>query len=154
MTTDRARRIRLIGDLLSEGGVQSQEQLRELLLDHGVDATQATLSRDLRELGVVKGPGGYALPGEVRIAVATRDRERELERSVSMLLLNAQPAASLAVLHTAPGHAQPLAVALDACRPEGVVGVLAGDDTVFLACQTVDAARSVVRSLRETAGLD
>ena len=133
---------------------RGQEQLRELLLEQGVDATQATLSRDLRELGVVKGPGGYALPGGSGVGVATRDRARELDRAVTTLLINAQPAASLAVLHTAPGHAQPLAVALDACRPSGVVGVLAGDDTVFLACQTDDAARSVVWRLRETAGLD
>jgi transcriptional regulator of arginine metabolism len=154
MTTDRARRIRLIGELVEGGGVQSQEQLRELLLEQGVDATQATISRDLREMGVVKGPAGYALPGEAGVAVLSRDRERELERSVTTLLISAQPAANLAVLHTAPGHAQPLGVALDACRPDGVVGVLAGDDTIFLACRNDDAATSVVRRLRRTAGLD
>jgi transcriptional regulator of arginine metabolism len=154
MTIDRARRIRRIGELVEGGGVQSQEQLRALLLDEGIDATQATISRDLRELGVVKGPTGYAMPAEGGVVTMAPDRDAELEQELAMHLHNARPAASIAVLHTAPGHAQPLGVALDNARPDGVVGVLAGDDTIFLACTSESAASSVVRRLRRSAGLD
>lgn len=154
MTIDRARRIRRIGELVEGGGVHSQEQLRALLLDEGIDATQATISRDLRELGVVKGPTGYALPADGAVATLAPDREAELERELAMHLHDAHPAASIAVLHTAPGHAQPLGVALDNARPEGVAGVLAGDDTIFLACESDDTAQRVVSRLRRSAGID
>lgn len=154
MPADRARRTRLIGQFIEAGGVHSQEQLRELLLDRGVDATQATISRDLRDIGVVKGPQGYALPADAGVATLTRDRERELEEAVASDLLAAAAAANLAVLHTDPGHAQALGVALDNARPEGVVGVLAGDDTIFLACSGAETARRVVSRLRRTAALD
>lgn len=151
MSVKGHRRAAIARLLQQERHVGNQEQLRELLESQGIDAGQATLSRDLRELGVVKGPLGYVLPGSE--TMLPRGTGRELDHAVREALLSAEPAGNLAVLKTGPGRAQMLAVELDRTPPEGVVGVLAGDDTIFLACRSASDAETIIRQFRQTAGL-
>lgn len=153
MVAQKARRGRLISDLIANGEIHSQEQLRELLAAEGIDVTQATLSRDLRELGVVKTSDGYVLPEPGVERFARGDRQSHVERGIRNHLIEADTAGNLAVLKTAPGHAQALAVILDGAGVDGVVGTLAGDDTIFLACKSGERARSIVHRFRTLAGL-
>ena len=154
---DKARRRRRILDHLAQTGVHSQEQLRELLAADGVEVTQATLSRDLRELAVVKGPDGYTVIGAAPVATLQtngRHKARELEHALRAHLLSVATAGNLLILRTGPGHAGALAVELDGARLQGVVGSLAGDDTIFIAAETPQRATSLGAHLRSLARLD
>lgn len=154
---DKARRRRRILDLLAKTGVHSQEQLRELLSGDGVEVTQATLSRDLRELAVVKGPDGYSVPGAANgasLQTNGRHKARELEHALRAHLLTVAAAGNLLILRTGPGHASALAAELDSAHLTGVVGSLAGDDTIFLAAETPERAASLGAHLRTLAKLD
>lgn len=146
----KARRQAAIGKAIGARQVASQEQLRELLAAAGFEAGQATLSRDLRELGVVKGPAGYALPGS---PPQPRHDGKELDLALRSLLLSAERAGNLAVLKTGPGRAQALAVEIDRTPPPQVVGVIAGDDTLFLACRSDADADKLVSLCRRAAGI-
>ncbi len=141
--TKAARQQRII-DLLSRSRVRSQGELARLLQDDGLAVTQATLSRDLDELGAIKirdGEGGlvYAVPAEggdrsVRV-VADGFYDGRLARVCEELLVSATGSANLVVLRTPPGAAQFLASAIDHAQPDGVLGTIAGDDTVVLVCR-------------------
>ncbi|MEQ8770258.1 MAG: hypothetical protein RIB60_07090 [Phycisphaerales bacterium] len=150
-----AQRQALIREILADHAVPSQDRLGELLLERGVKATQATISRDLRELGVVKGPDGYQLP-----AAPTRKRLRglaatgALERVVRQYVVGVDEALSMVVVRTGPGHAQVVALELDRTPPEGVVGTIAGDDTMFLAVKSDADLALVASAMREMAGLE
>jgi transcriptional regulator of arginine metabolism len=148
----RPRRHRWIAQLIERGHVENQEQLQSLLAERSVRVAQATLSRDLRELGVVKGPAGYALPGTVSAAPGAAD-ERALAESLGALLLRAQRGGNLVVLNTGPGHAQALALAIDRAELAGVLGTVAGDDTVFVAARSERAARELLETIKTQAGL-
>lgn len=146
---DRAARQRLIADLVSRGTVENQEVLRQLLANRGVDAAQATLSRDLREMGVVKGPGGYSLPGRTPVAPTWPIESRAL----SAYVLEVRQGGTMVVIKTGPGQAPPVAAELDAAQPEGLLGTVAGDDTVMAAARTEHHARVLATHVRKLAGL-
>jgi transcriptional regulator of arginine metabolism len=115
--------------LVSDGEVSSQDDLRRLLVQKGVRVTQATLSRDLQDLRLVKTAEGYrALEGPEGDA----GPQLRLERALREFLLDVRVAQNLLVLKTPPGGAQPLAAALDAGRWPEVVGTVGGDDTVLV----------------------
>ncbi len=137
MTTRAGRHARIIA-LLAGREVHSQAQLQTLLADEGVEATQATLSRDLDELGAVKlraadgGSGVYIVPEDgspVRGVAGGTDR---LSRLMGDLLVSVDFSGSMAVLRTPPGAAHYLASALDRASLPDVVGTIAGDDTLFV----------------------
>ena len=138
----RTARHRRIVDLLTRQPVRSQSQLAKLLADDGLVVTQATLSRDLDELGAVKirnrdGALIYAVPAEggdptPRIAPADGEAGGRLSRLAAELLVSADASANLVVLRTPPGAAQFLASALDRAALADVVGTIAGDDTVMV----------------------
>ena len=115
-------------------------ELADRLEALGLGANQATLSRDLRDMGVVKGPSGYFLPGAPTLAV---DTEARLRAALRQYLRGVTPAANQVVLRTPPGGAQPLALALDGAAPEKVVGTLAGDDTILVITPDASSARAV-----------
>jgi transcriptional regulator of arginine metabolism len=150
------RRREAIRRLLREHPVRSQGQLRRLLQAEGLGAAQPTLSRDIRELGLVKGADGYrspeSMPAPPAVApessVAGR-RQEKLRRLVRQYVLSAEPAGALVVLRTPPADAQPLALAIDGAPFEGVVGTIAGDDTIFLATRSEGEAKRVTRQLRD-----
>lgn len=113
--------------LVTAGGVASQDDLKRLLAQQKVRVTQATLSRDLQELQLVKTPEGYRTLDSGEAAAQPR-----FERAIREYLLDIRDAQNLLVLKTPAGAAQPLAVALDRERLPEVVGTIGGDDTVLV----------------------
>lgn len=141
---ERRDRIRA---LLLAGGITTQEALREALLSQQIDVTQATLSRDLRALRARRvtradGSAAYELPPPHEDPQA----EGPTEQVVAMVDSIARNEA-LIVVHTAPGAASAVARAIDLSRVEGVLGSLAGDDTVFVAPLSVRQVAEVERRL-------
>lgn len=128
--------------LVSEDDVSNQDDLRRLLAQRGMRVTQATLSRDLQDLGLVKTAEGYR---KVEGAEAESGSEQRLERALREFLLDVREAQNLLVLKTPPGGAQSLAAALDAGHWREVVGTVAGDDTVLV----VTPSRAARASLRK-----
>ena len=133
--TKTARQAR-IADILARQKVHSQEQLAGLLRAYGLAVTQATLSRDLDELGVVRlraadGTLVYALPGEPG-GPDTAGPPVRLARFLSELLTSAEASANLVVLRTPAGAAQFLASVIDHAAWQSVLGTVAGDDTVLV----------------------
>lgn len=176
MTTDprvaetRAGRHALIAQILGAADIGSQAQLGEALADRGVEVTQATLSRDLEELGAAKArlPGGssrYELPdggvelaGTLSGAQATAAVDARLHRWCADLLLAGDVGGNIAVLRTPPGAAQMLASAIDRSVLPGILGSIAGDDTVLLvgrdhaaAAAQLDYLLTLARNLRKAA---
>lgn len=138
VATTRAGRQSRIVAILSSRSVHSQSELAALLADDGVDVTQATLSRDLEELGAVKlrgadgGGGVYVVPEDGSPVRGVSGGTERVSRLLSELLVSTDASANLAVLRTPPGAAHYLASAIDrACLPE-VVGTIAGDDTILV----------------------
>jgi transcriptional regulator of arginine metabolism len=138
--TKAARHARIV-DVVARQPVRSQSELIRLLADDGVTVTQATLSRDLEELGAVKlrGPDGgasaYVVPEDgvpVPIRALTGPAPALLARRLAELLVAVDSSGNLAVLRTPPGAAHFLASALDRAGLPDVVGTVAGDDTVLV----------------------
>lgn len=133
--SSRKARQERVAQLLRERSIRSQGQLLGLLAADGIDVTQATLSRDLLELGAGKvrrdGSLVYALPDSADLARADEPPAR-LRRAVEELLVTADVAQNLVVLRTPPGAAQYLASAIDQSHVVDVVGTIAGDDTILV----------------------
>lgn len=115
--------------LVSSGAIASQNELRRCLAHLKMRVTQATLSRDLHELRLVKTPGGYK---SVHAVAEESAPVHPLTRALKEFLLDLRPAENLLVLKTPPGGAQPLAAALDAEKFAEVAGTIAGDDTILI----------------------
>ena len=143
--SDRDERRQRILHLLERERPRSQAELQERLAADGFDVNQATLSRDLRDLGVVKGKDGYELPAVP--SMAPQAAHQSLWHAVHTWLLGATAAQNLVVLRTPAGGAQPLGLAIDKAELPGVVGTIAGDDTVLAVCADAAKARSLVRQL-------
>jgi transcriptional regulator of arginine metabolism len=139
-TTRTARQARIVG-ILSSASISSQSELAARLADEGIDVTQATLSRDLEELGAVKlrgadgGVGVYIVPEDGSPVRGVSGGTTRLSRLLGELLVSADASANLAVLRTPPGAADYLASAIDRAALPYVVGTIAGDDTVFVAAR-------------------
>lgn len=147
-------RHRAIRDLVSSRPIRTQQELAGALRERGFRTTQATMSRDVAELGLVKAARGgtqaYALPPRLVEADASgEDRLRALLRD---LPVEVREAGLLAVVKTLPGSAHAIAAALDRARWPEVAGSIAGDDTVFVACSDRTALRRVAGRIRELAG--
>ena len=142
------RRQEVILDLVRASSVRSQGELQQLLRKRGIAVAQPTLSRDLRELGLAKTPRGYLAPEApvARFAPAAL-REEKLRRTLRSSALSVRPAGTLVVVKTPPAAAHPVARALDEAEVAGVVGTIAGDDTVFVATPSEGAARALARRL-------
>jgi transcriptional regulator of arginine metabolism len=143
--------IRLLGDV----AVTSQAQLVELLEDAGVDATQATVSRDLDDLGAirVRVPGGdlvYALPEHSNEQVAPPDH---LRRVLSDWVADVQHSHNLVVVRTPPGSAHVVASALDRSGLDGVLGTVAGDDSIMIVASEETTGRDLAKTIRTLAGI-
>ena len=138
MTLTRASRQARIVDLVTHRDVRSQSELATLLAAQGIEVTQATLSRDLDELGAVKlrgvdgGAPVYVIPEDGSPVRAVAGGTARLARVLSDLLVSADASANLAVLRTPPGAAHFLASALDRAALSDVVGTIAGDDTILV----------------------
>lgn len=149
----KARRQAMILEIVERKAITSQEQLRAQLRAEGIEATQATLSRDIRDLGLVK----RAADGAYRVATAADaglgDYEAAFERAVEDYLKRAEAVEQLIVLRTDPGQAQSLAIAIDRARVPEVVGTIGGDDTILVICRSAEQAARLVGTLHKLAGL-
>lgn len=136
--------------------VHSQDELQAALRKVGVKVTQPTLSRDLRELGLVKTPNGYVTPDHLAPVSELRPRynsEQRLEQLLRDAVISAEAAINLVVLKTPPAAAQPVASAIDAAAIADALGTVGGDDTVFVAFRTPTAAAAFARRVHQIAGL-
>jgi transcriptional regulator of arginine metabolism len=145
-------RQRAIRDLVGQRAIRTQAELAAALRERGFRATQATISRDVGELGLVKmsrdGPRAYAVPP--RLAEADASGEERLAALLNDLPVEIREAGLLLVVRTLPGSAHPIAAALDRARWPEVAGSVAGDDTVFIACPD---RRSLRRALARLVAL-
>lgn len=158
--TKTARQARIVA-LVTGGAVHSQAELAALLARDGVQVTQATLSRDLVELGAVRvrdGSGAlvYAVPqaGADRSPASGITQESLDARLAGLcreLLVTAEASANLVVLRTPPGAAQYLASAVDSSVLPAVLGTIAGDDTIMVVCRDADGGDAVARRFLELA---
>ena len=132
-------------DLVAQESLSSQDGLRQRLRDRGFHATQATISRDIKELRLVKraADGAYQKPGVP--PGGRRGGEEEVRRAVSGYLRRLDQVQQLLVLRTDPGQAQSLAVAIDRAELPEVVGTVAGDDTILIITRPARAGREVTR---------
>jgi transcriptional regulator of arginine metabolism len=151
MADAKERRQRAIADLIRGGALAKQEELAERLSRLGFEVTQATISRDLEQIGAVKvrrgGQLGYALPEQVpapagpRLAAVLRDFVRSIDT-----------ASNLVVVKSPPGSAHMIGVVLDQSDLSEIVGTICGDDTVFVACASPRNAAGLATKLREASG--
>ena len=150
MTDLKERRHRTIAELIRSNEVSSQDELADRLGSLGFAVTQATISRDLEQIGAVKvrraGQLRYALPEAARDAFSPRLAAvfRDWVRSV-------EPAASLVVIRTPPGSAHLVGVALDGSDLPEIAGTICGDDTIFVACRSPNEAVALTAKLSELA---
>ena len=150
MTDLKERRQRAIADLIRAGALSSQEELAERLSGLGFAVTQATISRDLEQIGAVKvrrgGQLSYAFPHEAREGAGRLGiLMREFVRSIDA-------AANLVVIKTPPGSAHLIGVALDQSGLPEIVGTICGDDTLFVACPSAKVAAEFATRLRSESG--
>jgi len=140
----KAHRQSIVRDLVERESITSQEQLRMRLRERGVDATQATLSRDIAELGLVKRASDGAYRSLESAANGdSASAEVALSRAAAEHLRNLEVVGHLIVLRTDNGQAQTLAVAIDRARVPEIVGTIAGDDTILVICRLPEAARQI-----------
>ncbi|HVL68220.1 MAG TPA: hypothetical protein VM364_13235 [Vicinamibacterales bacterium] len=144
----KSRRQAAILEIVDAGAVTSQEQLRELLRQRGFEATQATLSRDIRDLGLVKRAvdGAYRRPDA---ADEPADHIEEFETAVTDYLRRHDRVEQLVVLKTDAGYSQPLAEAIDRARLTQTVGTIAGENTILVICRSAADAEAFVARLDE-----
>jgi len=151
----KTQRQQLVARLVAQHAVTNQPQLVELLAGEGIQATQATVSRDLEDLGAVKVrvPGGdtvYAIPEFEPARLAPED---QLRRVMGEWVAEVRSSGPMVVVRTPPGCAHVVASALDRSGLEGLVGTVAGDDTIFcVAAESIGGAGLATR-LRDLAGL-
>jgi transcriptional regulator of arginine metabolism len=140
----KSHRQSLILEVIERESVTSQEGLRARLMELGVTTTQATLSRDIRDLRLVKqAPDGSYKRANAATAPAGDDADGSVAQAVADYLREFEVVAQMLVLKTDTGQAQPLAVALDRGRLADVVGTIAGDDTILVICRTPDGAQAL-----------
>ena len=143
----KSRRQAVILEVVDREALHSQEELRRRLRHQGFDATQATISRDIAELGLVKraGDGAYQRPGLE--ATSPELARTALERAASSFLRRVERVQQLIVLRTGRGQAQALAEALDRAQLHEAVGTIAGDDTVLIIARDSKRATALARRL-------
>jgi transcriptional regulator of arginine metabolism len=145
----KARRQAVLLEVIDREAIHSQEALRKRLHQRGFDATQATISRDIAELGLVKraGDGAYQRPG-----VETANPETALaalERAAAEFLRRVERVQQLVIVRTGRGQAQVLAEAMDRAQLDEVVGTIAGDDTILIVGRGGRGAAALVKKLKD-----
>ncbi len=147
---NKRERQALILELVQAEPVSSQEELRRLLVARGWEVTQATLSRDLRDLGLARVSTGdgvrYVVPE------ALTDDSPALDTTLAQFMGSIDGVGELIVLRTLPGGAQPVAEAIDAEGWPEVLGTIGGENTILVVCRSSDARVEVMRRLRQIAG--
>ena len=148
----RRARQRAILEIVQDQTVRSQAELVELLEQRGIPATQATVSRDIHQLGLVKVPhngGGSRYVSPEPGSVAPPEPAHPNLRSVADFVVGIERGQALLLLKTQSGHANAVAVELDKCRFEEVAGTLAGDDTILVVLKREKDRATMLRRLRD-----
>ena len=144
MISKKARQGRIL-EIVRKNRVGSQDGLSVLLRRSGVEVTQSTLSRDVRELGLVKIRGRYHISGEVSPAPP----ENAIRRAFEQFVVSSGVSGNIAMIKTSPGNAHSIGVVLDAAQWPEVMGTVAGDDTVFVLLRNSRLGRKVLGRIRE-----
>lgn len=148
----KVQRLNVIKEVLANTPVASQDELRRKLRRRGIHVTQATLSRDIHQLQLSKGPGGYSLPNGHGSIQATAGEEDDQPPTLADMIdsfgLRVRQAMNQVVMKTVMGGAQPVAAAMDNEEWPEVVGTIAGDDTVLIICMDARRASDVESRLR------
>jgi transcriptional regulator of arginine metabolism len=147
MTADRRKRHLKILELISTRAIRTQEELAEALAAEGWEVTQSSVSRDITSLRLIKMNGVYRRPSATAAPI-----DPDLRRISDGVLTVEAAGDALVVLHTPPGEANRVAVALDRLAWPDVVGTIAGDDTIFLAVKDNPAQRRVMGEVRKLSG--
>ena len=145
----KGRRQSVIVDIIRRSPVRSQEQLRRSMRAAGFDVTQATLSRDIRDLGLVKGGADGAYQPPPTPHHTPPNGQSLLNRAAADYLTRVDRVQQLVLLRTGPGQAQLLGVAIDAAQLPEVVGTLAGDDTILVIARDERRARALVKRFEQ-----
>ena len=155
MTDTRARRLRALAELIRLDTLASQEEVTDRLAALGFEVTQATVSRDLEQLGAVKVKRGgvlsYALPDQIG---ATDWSAGRLERIVREFVVSIEAAGPLIVLKTPPGSAHLVASAIDHAQLPDIAGTVSGDDTMFVAVRDGSDLRTLIARFERMMGLE
>ena len=154
--TSKVQRQQTIARIIAENSVTSQPMLLELLEEEGIEATQATVSRDLEDLGAVKvrvrkGETAYAIPDFAPDRIAPQD---QLRRVLSEWVAEVEFSDPMVVVRTPPGCAHVVASALDRSGMDGLIGTVAGDDTIFCIAEEKLGGKALAIQLRGLAGLE
>ena len=144
MFSKKARQGRIL-EVARKRPVRSQEELSAFLKREGVDVTQATLSRDIRELGLVKIRGSYQVSGEFHSAPP----DDMLRRTFEQFMIRTGVSGNIVMIRTSPGNAHSVGVVLDAAQWPEVLGTVAGDDTVFVLLRSSRQGKKVLGRIRE-----
>jgi transcriptional regulator of arginine metabolism len=151
LVSRKAERQETILRLIGAHAVASQEDLKQRMAENGWIVTQATLSRDLRDLGIVRAPtddgARYVLP-----EMLGDEAKVSLESLLPQWFSRIDGVSELIVLHTLPSGAQPIAEAIDSEEWPEVLGTLAGENTVLIICRSFDARTAVSERIRQLAG--
>jgi len=144
MTDVKERRQRAIADLIREGALASQEELAERLSTLGFAVTQATISRDLEQIGAIK----VRREGSLRYALREAEQVPRFATILRDFVRSIDSAANLVVIKTPPGSAHMIGVALDQADLPEIVGTICGDDTLFVACPSAKVAAGFAAKLQ------
>jgi len=144
----KARRQIKIQEIIASDVVRTQEELVDKLRLAGFNATQATISRDIKDMGLIKIPSSideyrYAVPKNLQPA----NQIERLKRILRETMISINDTESFVVIRTIPGNAHALASVLDNCNFQGIIGSVAGDDTIFLAVKPKEAVPGIVERL-------
>jgi|SRR5580692_4184024 transcriptional regulator of arginine metabolism len=146
---NKTLRQRAVLDAVHSGPIANQEDLQRALRKRGFKVGQATLSRDIRDLGLSKTADGYSLPqGEGTASLALPP----VKRLVREFVMDVRPAQNLLVVKTIIGSAQPVAAALDEQEWEEVLGTIAGDDAILIVCSDKEDAKKIAARIEEMLG--
>jgi transcriptional regulator of arginine metabolism len=148
----KARRQAAILDLIGRDPLHSQEQLRRRLHQRGFQATQATISRDIKELGLVKRAGDGAYQRLAADESTPESALAALERAAVTFMRGVERVQHLVVIRTGAGQAQPLAIAIDRAQLTESVGTIGGDDTILVIARDARRAAALTRRLERYAG--
>ena len=146
----KSSRQHVILEIISEQEVETQQQLMQALTERGITCTQATMSRDIKELGLFKqrsisGKYRYAAPGQSAVPEVTQRQTTLFKQGV----ISFATAQNLLVIKTLPGLTHTVCLVVEEMQPDGLVGTLAGDDTAFVAMKDVAAAEALNKILIE-----
>jgi transcriptional regulator of arginine metabolism len=144
MSAERRKRLLKILELISTRAIRTQEELAEALATEGWDVTQSSVSRDIKALRLVKVGGAYQRQPSASAHSPDPDTRRVAEDVIGIETAGD----SLIVLHTPPGEASAVGLALDRMALGDIVGTIAGDDTIFVAAKDATAQRRLVRELK------